>query len=104
VANEFHRRREGSSEPVRAHIIVKGDVQGVFFRANARNAAQSLAITGWVRNRPDGSVEIVAEGQADKVNHFLHWCHKGPELARVDDVEVNWEESVGEFVRFEILR
>lgn len=104
MANEFHRRREGSSEPVRAHIIVKGDVQGVFFRANARNAAQSLAITGWVRNRPDGSVEIVAEGQADKMNHFLHWCHKGPELARVDDVEVNWEEPVGEFARFEILR
>jgi acylphosphatase len=104
VKNEFLPHAAGSDEPVRAHIIVEGDVQGVFFRANTRNTAQSLAITGWVRNRPDGSVEIVAEGRADKVADFLRWCHRGPELARVDNVEVSWEESVGEFARFEIKR
>ncbi len=90
------------NEPVRVHIIVQGIVQGVFFRANTRRVAQSLALTGWVKNLPDGRVEVLAEGLPDNVDDFVNWCQKGPSFSRVEHAEINWAKPTGEFASFEI--
>ncbi len=84
----------------RAHIWVSGRVQGVWYRATARDVAQRLGLTGWVRNLPDGRVEIVAEGDETTLEEFIKWCWEGPPLARVDNVEVVWEPFKGEFDTF----
>jgi acylphosphatase len=85
---------------VRVHLLISGIVQGVFFRANTERVARSLGLTGWVRNLADGRVEVIAEGQHDRIEEFVDWCHKGPRAASVDDVEVVWEEATGEFETF----
>lgn len=90
------------NELVRAHIYISGIVQGVFFRSHTREVARSFDLTGWVKNLPDGRVEVVAEGPEDEIKQFISWCHKGPSHARVDDVEVFWEDATGEFKDFEI--
>jgi len=87
-------------EMARAHVFVSGRVQGVFFRANTQAEAQRRGVTGWVRNCFDGRVEAVFEGPKDKVQEMVAWCHKGPPFARVDKVEVLWEEYRGEFASF----
>jgi acylphosphatase len=84
------------SERVRAHVHVRGRVQGVFFRAETRERARSLGIGGWVTNAPDGSVEAVLEGDRERVDSLVRWLGRGPSLAEVDDVEVAWEEPQGE--------
>ncbi len=86
----------------RAHIWVSGRVQGVFYRATAKEVADRLRLTGWVRNLPDGRVEAVVEGPEDAVKAFIDWCWEGPPLARVEDVEVVWEDPTGEFSGFKI--
>ena len=75
---------------------MRGHVQGVFFRAEARDRARSLGLAGWARNAPDGSVEAVFEGQSERVESMIAWCERGPSGARVDEVEVTWEEPVGD--------
>jgi len=87
---------------VRAHLRIYGLVQGVFFRSSMKYVANKLGVTGWVRNLPDGSVEAVVEGPEEKVNELIRWAHKGPPLARVEKVEVTWEEYRGEFKDFKI--
>ncbi len=79
-----------------ARIRVTGLVQGVFFRASTRDAAIRLGLSGWVRNAPDGSVEIFAEGEAGTVRKFIDWCRQGPPSAVVRDVSVTWSEPAGE--------
>lgn len=86
----------------RVHIYVSGRVQGVFYRSNTRRKALELGITGWVRNLPDGRVEIVAEGEREKLERLIEWCRHGPPLARVEDLEIIWEEPRGEFESFTI--
>ena len=86
----------------RAHIIIHGIVQGVFFRANAKKVAESLGLKGYARNMPDGSVEIVAEGPEQKVKELIEFCKNGPGAARVDKVDVHIEEASKEFEGFEI--
>ncbi|NPA15134.1 MAG: acylphosphatase, partial [Deferribacteres bacterium] len=71
-----------------------------WYRATARDVARRLGLTGWVRNLPDGRVEIVAEGDKEALNEFIKWCWEGPPLARVDDVKVVWEPYTGEFDTF----
>lgn len=71
-------------------------MQGVGFRYQARSRAQSLGLAGFVRNLPDGSVEAVFEGEDDRVESMVEWSRHGPPGARVDDVEVSWEQSTGE--------
>lgn len=80
----------------RARIVVRGFVQGVGFRASARARAASLGLAGWVRNRGDGAVEAVFEGDRDRVESMLEWCRRGPAGARVDGVEAAWEEPRGD--------
>lgn len=70
------------------YIIVKGIVQGVFFRASTKTQAQKLGVRGEVRNRPDGSVEIKAEGNEAAVMALIQWCHAGPPRAKVEEVVV----------------
>ncbi|MEM1794183.1 MAG: acylphosphatase [Desulfurococcaceae archaeon] len=89
-------------EYARAHIKVYGIVQGVFFRSSMKRVADKLGVKGWVRNLPDGSVEAVVEGPRNKVEELIKWAHKGPPLARVDRVEVVWEQYIGEFKDFRI--
>lgn len=86
----------------RVHILVSGRVQGVFFRANTQEVAQRLGLSGYVRNLPDGRVEVVAEGEEGALRKLLEWCHEGPPLARVERVEVRWENPTGEFSGFHI--
>jgi acylphosphatase len=92
------------AEPSRARITIAGRVQGVYFRASACQQAQSLGITGWVRNCSDGSVELLAEGTRDKLDQLIAWCHRGPTGARVSDVSVRWEEPEHGFHGFMIKR
>ncbi|MCX7857209.1 MAG: acylphosphatase [Deltaproteobacteria bacterium] len=86
----------------RAQIIVRGKVQGVFFRYNTMKVAQNLGIKGWVRNLKDGSVEILCEGESKDIDELIKWCWKGPPAALVEDVNVKKEEYMGEFQTFEI--
>jgi len=86
----------------RLHIYVYGRVQGVFFRANTQNTASGLGLKGWVKNLDDGSVEIIAEGEKEKLMQLLEWCHHGPDSAKVDSVKKEWEECNEEFSRFEV--
>lgn len=82
--------------PARAHVVVRGRVQGVFFRAETRDRARSLGLTGWVRNNADGSVEAVFEGERERVESMVEWSRRGPSHAAVDDVDVAWEEPQDE--------
>lgn len=84
----------------RLHIWVAGRVQGVFYRASTVALAKQLALTGWVRNLPDGRVEIVAEGEEESLQKLLSWCRQGPPAAQVTAVESLEEPATGEFQRF----
>ncbi|MBI5253372.1 MAG: acylphosphatase [Euryarchaeota archaeon] len=85
---------------VRAHVYISGRVQGVFFRSSAEEKAFELGVKGWVRNLRDGRVEAIFEGEKEKVEEMIRWCHKGPPYARVTNVEVKWEEYKGELSSF----
>jgi acylphosphatase len=90
--------------PLRAHVMIRGRVQGVYFRASTVYEAQNLGLTGWVRNCPDGSVEAVAEGTREKLDELIAWCKKGPSGARVKNVEVDWAPAQNNFQAFGIVR
>jgi acylphosphatase len=81
----------GDGERVRAHVWVRGRVQGVFFRATTAHLARERQLAGWVRNLPDGRVEAVFEGPPEAVRALVDWCHQGPPGAWVEGVEVRWE-------------
>jgi acylphosphatase len=72
----------------RVRLAIRGRVQGVSYRASAMDAARRLGVSGWVRNQPDGSVLLEAQGPSDKIDLLIDWCHDGPPHARVDDVKV----------------
>lgn len=87
---------------VRVRVIISGRVQGVFFRDSTRQKAQSLNLSGYVRNRRDGKVEAEFEGPAAAVRQIISWCHDGPPTARVDAVDVEWIEPQNDFSGFSI--
>ena len=91
-------------QKVRAHAYISGHVQGVFFRESTRRLAESLDLTGWVRNLPDGRVEAIFEGERDRVERALRWCQRGPNGAQVSEVIVEWEQFAGEFEQFQVRR
>jgi acylphosphatase len=86
------------------HLLVLGRVQGVGFRAMAADVADRLELIGWVRNRPDGSVEIEAEGPDPQMAEFVAWCRHGPRYARVDTVELGELALGGGETVFEVRR
>lgn len=87
----------------RVHLIVSGDVQGVGFRAWVVDRAQDLRLVGWVKNREDGAVEVVAERERYKLEILMKECHDGPDVAMVESVNAAWEEGIDEFVGFEVV-
>lgn len=89
-------------ETVRAEVVISGRVQGVWFRGTTCEEAQSLGLTGWVRNTWDGKVEAVFEGPRAKVLQMVGWCHRGPPSAQVESVEVKWRKATGEFGGFRV--
>jgi acylphosphatase len=86
----------------RIHLVIRGRVQGVYYRASAVREAKRLGLTGWVKNRPDSAVEVVAEGEEDQVKDFLAWAQHGPSTARVDKIDTRWRSYTGEFATFTI--
>jgi acylphosphatase len=89
---------------IRARVIVKGLVQGVNFRHFTQQTALRCSVTGWVRNLPDGSVQGCFEGEEQDVGTLIDWCRRGPDWAKVDEVQVEKEPYLGEFAVFEIRR
>jgi acylphosphatase len=87
----------------RAHVFVSGRVQGVFFRQKTRQQAESLGVTGFVRNLPDGRVEAVFEGEEKAVKALVEYCHHGPSYAEVAKVDIVWKDYRGEFIGFMTL-
>lgn len=92
-----------ASETICRRVRIYGRVQGVFFRDSLRRLARSLGVGGWVRNRPDGSVEAMLEGRPDRVERAIEFCRVGPPAARVDRVIVE-DAPVARFQSFEIVR
>jgi acylphosphatase len=90
------------ADEARAHIVIHGDVQGVFFRQSAKGEAEKRNVTGWVKNRPDGSVEAIFEGDKENVDAMTAWCRKGPPRARVKEVAITWQTYTGRFESFDI--
>lgn len=85
------------------HVLISGRVQGVWFRASTKKKADELGIHGWVRNTSDGKVEAVFEGEEEKINEMIKWCHTGPPLARVEKIEVKKQKPTNIFKEFSIL-
>jgi acylphosphatase len=92
--------REVIMSKKRYHVIVSGIVQGVGFRYSAIEKAQNLGVNGWVKNRTDGKVESVVEGEADAAKQMMSWLKQGPPSATVTDVEVQHGQYKGEFGSF----
>ena len=85
---------------VRAHLTISGRVQGVWYRGSMQEEAHRLGVAGWVRNRPDGTVEAEVEGEPALVEALVAWARQGPRGARVAQVGVQWLEARGERGRF----
>ena len=79
----------------RVHLFISGRVQGVWFRASTQRKAGSLGLTGWVRNLPDGRVEVHAAGNRARLVAFADWCKQGPDEAIVTGTEVKWDTGTG---------
>ena len=84
-------------------LIIKGQVQGVFYRATAKDVADLIGIKGWVRNLPDDNVEITATATEETLQKFIDWCKQGPPKARVEDVVIE-ELDLQEFNNFKVIR
>jgi acylphosphatase len=82
------------------HVEVSGRVQGAGFRYSTERQARRLGLSGWVRNREDGDVEVLAEGDEANLIRLLDWCRHGPPGARVTSVRQSWSEATGEFAGF----
>jgi acylphosphatase len=89
---------------VRAHVYISGRVQGVFFRAETRNKALKNNVTGWIRNTFDNRVEAVFEGERNDVEKLLIFCRRGPPMANITKINVNWENYLGIFNGFQIRK
>ncbi|HEX6844183.1 MAG TPA: acylphosphatase [Actinomycetota bacterium] len=85
----------GGDPRVRRHVVVRGRVQGVWFRVTCAREAEARHVAGWVRNREDGDVEAVFEGQPEDVESMLAWCRRGPSGARIDEVVAVEEDPSG---------
>jgi len=98
------QRNQNSNEMKRAHIWVKGRVQGVGFRAHVEFYAAQIGVTGWVRNVEYDTVEAVAEGTPAQVDQFIEMVRQGPRMSRVDESRIEDESVTGEFIGFGVKR
>ena len=89
-------------ENKRVRLLIRGKVQGVFFRASTKDKAKQLGLKGFVRNRQDGSVEVIADGHEKELTKLIDWCQTGPDQAHVDFVEQDWQPYISEFEDFTI--
>lgn len=87
----------------RVRVIISGRVQGVYFRHFTKVKASELGVRGWVKNLDDGRVEAVFEGDPGSVRAMVDWCHHGPPTARVDSVEITFEDYRGDFTGFRVI-
>ncbi len=87
---------------ITVYVFISGKVQGVWFRANAKNKADQLGVTGWVKNTQTGTVEACFEGDEQQVQEMIEWCHRGPPRAEVENVEVKNQDSTTRFDDFSI--
>lgn len=87
---------------IRAHLLISGRVQGVYFREKTKLKAREWDVSGWVRNLPNGMVEAVFEGDKDRVEKVIDWAKHGPFWAKVKNVDIEWQEYRGEFQKFEV--
>jgi acylphosphatase len=92
------------SQTQQARFVISGRVQGVWYRASTQERAVALGLSGWVRNMPDGRVEVLAQGPADRIQALIDWCFQGPPLARVDNIEADWTDPTETLGRFSIRR
>jgi len=90
------------ADTVRKKVLIQGVVQGVFFRASTQSRAKELGLVGWVKNKPNGSVEAIFEGTADRVEDMIKWCRQGPSEANVTDVKITPEAVTSKCNGFEI--
>ncbi len=86
----------------RAHLIIKGIVQGVFYRAFTRDIATQLGLKGWARNLPNGNVEALFEGDKEEVEQAIRQCSMGPPGSRVDGIDVEWKDYQGDLKDFQV--
>jgi acylphosphatase len=96
-------RKVQNSDLERAHVLVSGQVQGVFFRDSTRQKAEELGLAGWVKNTPDGAVEALFEGSSKRIREMVRWCEEGPQQASVENVETDFEGAGGDLEGFEVL-
>ncbi|MFL6385162.1 MAG: acylphosphatase [Nitrososphaeraceae archaeon] len=90
------------NKKIRAHLLISGKVQGVYFRHNTQIVAYRHKVTGWVRNLKDGQLEVALEGDEIDVGHVIKWCKIGPPEAKVEHVNVQYENYIGEFKEFKV--
>lgn len=86
------------------HLIIKGKVQGVFYRATAKEIAEEIGVTGWIKNTSEGNVELMATGTEEQLIYLIDWCKQGPPKSIVSDVMVTKKEKEEAFKGFQILR
>ena len=96
------RKENNAMDRLRAHVMIEGRVQGVNFRASAQALARITGVEGWVRNLDNGQVEAVFEGSSSAVKRMITWCYSGPRPARIDRVNVEWEQPTGQERGFRI--
>ena len=84
------------------HVVISGRVQGVWFRANTKQKAEQLGVTGWVKNTADGKVEALFEGDKKHIQEMIDWCHQGPPSAQIDHVEITEQSASNGFDGFSI--
>jgi len=80
---------------LKVHVVISGQVQGVWFRASTKQKAEELGLTGWVKNTNNGYVEAVFEGEEEIVKKMINWCHVGPPMAKVDNIVVKKQQTIG---------
>jgi len=83
-------------------LKIYGRVQMVLFRDSTRRKAKKLNLVGWVMNQKDGTVQVVAEGEEENLKQLIKWCYNGPMLAKIDKIDISWQEPIGQFNKFEI--
>ncbi len=87
---------------IQAHLIITGYVQGVGYRQFVKTHAKRLGLTGWVQNLPDGSVEVLVQGEKEDIENLIKECRKGPFLAQVKDIKIEWQDIKNRFSDFQI--